>query len=247
MRVEYSSSVGDFRPDNGLERKNNYVVKNISPENINDNNLIEFWIPGGLNQGILYATEDTGDWQVDIFENRTKFTGDGEYIPSGQENTFYTYVSESQPMGPGMAGALARGDGYGQLDFNVVETTVAISKTTTNNVPIRWLEGYGYSNDFDSASLLDPDGDSFLNWEEYHADTDPTNASSYLLVLMSPSNLVIQSSDQCDYALEGSNNLSSNEWNVCTNLSGTGSDLIVETPNAEPQRYYRLKAWRKAE
>ena len=128
MSVDYSSSVGNYdgNSSNGLEKKNNYLVKNISPENINDNNLIEFWIPGGSNQGVLYATEDTGDWQVDIFENRTKFTGDSEYIRSGQENTFYTYVSENQQMGSGFAEALARGNTGGQLDFNQVETTVAI-------------------------------------------------------------------------------------------------------------------------
>ena len=126
IRVVDTFRVGNYRPDDGLERKCKYLVENISPENIDDNNLIEFLLPAGLNQGVIYAKEDTGHWLIEIFENRTKFTGNGEYIGQGGDNTFYLYTPAEQPMGRGFAQALAVGDGTGHLDFNEVEVVVPV-------------------------------------------------------------------------------------------------------------------------
>ena len=128
MSIGYSSQVADFdaNPANGLERKNNYLVANISPENINDNNLIEFLLPGGSNQGVLYAGENTGNWIFEILENKTKFTGSGEYLGVGGDNTFYLYTPENQQMGLGFAQATAAGDLTGHLDFNNVEVVSPI-------------------------------------------------------------------------------------------------------------------------
>jgi hypothetical protein len=126
MDVSYSAEIADydFNPNNGLE-KNNYLVKNISPENIQDNNLIEFLLPGGSTQGVIYASSQDSGWDIQILENQTKFTGNGEFIPVGQQNRFYTYVSENQQMGLGFAEALAKGDDN-PINFDPVETTVAI-------------------------------------------------------------------------------------------------------------------------
>jgi len=52
----------------------------------------------------------------------------------------------------------------------------------TNGVSIRWLEQHGITNDFDAAALADPDEDGSKTWEEYYADTDPTNSQSVLCI-----------------------------------------------------------------
>ncbi len=49
-------------------------------------------------------------------------------------------------------------------------------------VPQAWLAQYGWSNEFDVAAGGDTDGDSAPAWEEWAADTDPTNAASVLRV-----------------------------------------------------------------
>ena len=47
--------------------------------------------------------------------------------------------------------------------------------------PLDWLASYGLTNrDWTTAELADDDGDGVPNWQEYLADTDPTNAQSKL-------------------------------------------------------------------
>ena len=49
----------------------------------------------------------------------------------------------------------------------------------TNDVPQWWLAQFGWTNDFDAAALDDAEPDGFPTWQEYVADTDPTNEVSF--------------------------------------------------------------------
>ena len=49
----------------------------------------------------------------------------------------------------------------------------------TNDVPQWWLAQFGWTNDFDAAALDDFEPDGFPAWQEYVADTDPTDDGSY--------------------------------------------------------------------
>ena len=49
----------------------------------------------------------------------------------------------------------------------------------TNGVPQWWLAQFGWTNDFDAAALDDFEPDGFPAWQEYVADTDPTDDGSY--------------------------------------------------------------------
>jgi probable HAF family extracellular repeat protein len=48
-----------------------------------------------------------------------------------------------------------------------------------HDTPEWWLAEYGWTNNFDAAALADDEPDGFPTWQEYVADTDPTNALSY--------------------------------------------------------------------
>ena len=48
-----------------------------------------------------------------------------------------------------------------------------------HDVPEWWLAEHGWTNDFDAAALADDEPDGFPTWQEYVADTDPTNGWSY--------------------------------------------------------------------
>ena len=49
----------------------------------------------------------------------------------------------------------------------------------TNAVPQWWLAQFGWTSDFDAAALADAEPDGFPTWQEYVADTDPTNSLSF--------------------------------------------------------------------
>ena len=115
----------------------------------------------------------------------------------------------------------------------------------TNRVPYLWYAQYGHTN-LDVAGLLDDDADGFLNWQEYHADTNPTNSESYLAIGICGTNLAFAASSNCSYAVDWSDTLSSNAWNtLVTNLPGTNGTLTLNDTNAAPVRFFRLKAQRK--
>jgi len=52
----------------------------------------------------------------------------------------------------------------------------------TNRTPEWWLAQYGWTNNFNAAATNDADHDGLLNWQEWVAGTDPTNALSVLSV-----------------------------------------------------------------
>ena len=135
------------------------------------------------------------------------------------------------------------------ITFPVEKHSVAFVTLTaavaTNNTPISWLQDYGYTNNYDTAALDDPDGDGLENWEEYHTDTNPTNSESFLQVAISATSITFDTSAVVSYDVEGNDNLVSNVWTTLTNISGTGSSLNYSETNNFSQRYYRLKAKRK--
>ncbi len=48
-----------------------------------------------------------------------------------------------------------------------------------SNTPEWWLALHGWTNGFDAAATNDAEPDGFFTWQEYIADTDPTNSASY--------------------------------------------------------------------
>ena len=59
------------------------------------------------------------------------------------------------------------------IQANFAETLAA------SNVPQWWLAQYGWTNDFDAVATNDAEPDGFFTWQEFVADTDPTNAAAY--------------------------------------------------------------------
>ncbi len=61
-------------------------------------------------------------------------------------------------------------------------TTLTNHATLTWNwlaIPTNWFAAYGLTNDWAAAAWEDPEPDGYFTWQEYVADTDPTNAASF--------------------------------------------------------------------
>ena len=168
---------------------------------------------------------------------------------SSYESPLVTFTDSSSPIDLYSMGYVAlaldrsNSSGGGVLLDNI--TLFADLGLATNNTPISWLQDYGYTNNYDTAALDDPDGDGLENWEEYHTDTNPTNSESFLQVAISATSITFDTSAVVSYDVEGSDNLISNVWTTLTNISGSGSSAGFMETNNFPVRYYRLKAERK--
>jgi hypothetical protein len=119
------------------------------------------------------------------------------------------------------------------------------SANTTNGTPYIWLYNNGYRIDFESADLEDPDGDEFLNWQEYTADTNPSDGTDFLAIEMTGEILSFNSSTSCLYSINYCDNLQTKNWQLMTNnISGSGDVVLVSPSLAYHVRYYQLEVKR---
>ena len=117
---------------------------------------------------------------------------------------------------------------------------------TTAGTPLVWLQNYSLAGD-----TSDDDGDHFLTWQEYLADTNPTNTAS-CLKLTAVSNLppdswrvfFTGSSTARQYTLQWTTNLTPSSWvndPAQTHIPGHGGVDSLTNTNASPEtRFYRV-------
>ena len=134
------------------------------------------------------------------------------------------------------------------------DSAVFIVCYVPKGTPLSWLNAYGLTNDpCNFVEWDDPDGDGHLTWEEYIADTIPTDGQSYLGITG-----LVHTVDGIQVMWKGGTNvwqrLESREDLMATNApwvavftnppptSGTTNYLHQGTTNRV--LYYRLKAWR---
>ncbi len=109
-----------------------------------------------------------------------------------------------------------------------------------------WEERYGGADKF-GGGTNNFDGDAMTDWEEYVADTVPTNAASSFEILgvdvIHSCTLTFLSSASRVYSLNASDNLCGGAWSVVgelTNQPGTGGMMSLTDTNSVAARAYRL-------
>jgi hypothetical protein len=112
---------------------------------------------------------------------------------------------------------------------------------------IAWLQQYGVPTD-GSADGADPDHDGQNNWQEWQADTNPTNAASVLrLTILSdtaPVAITFSSSAARLYTLLWCSNLTANSvWTPVpgqTDMPGNGDAITLTDTNPPAPVFYRV-------
>lgn len=118
----------------------------------------------------------------------------------------------------------------------------------------QWFGGDGRTTNGQSCAAADPDGDGMSNWQEFLADTAPTNGASLLAILgvRRESNgvqLVWIGGSGATQVVESRGNLLDEDevWSgLYTNLPPTEVTNALEQPEglAVTNRCFRIKAWR---
>lgn len=121
------------------------------------------------------------------------------------------------------------------------------NRTATHNVPEWWLARYGFADDFEAASEDDADGDGMKTWQEWRADTDPTNALSCLRFLQfatdggTTATLRWTGGVEATQRLEYANSLTNGNWiPFATNLPPCTLTNRLDVPLSGPARFYRV-------
>jgi len=119
-----------------------------------------------------------------------------------------------------------------------------------HGTPVPWLMYYGYTGNFTNAELLDPDGDGMLNWQEYRANTNPTNAAS-LFIIRGISRqadgkwqITFSTSSNRTYRVDASTDLTT--WStVQDNIPGVNADVTIPDRRYVPGNtlYYRVSVY----
>jgi hypothetical protein len=129
---------------------------------------------------------------------------------------------------------------------------LSTASRATNNVPRWWLGNYGLTDnwDWDALALGDKDRDGVPTWQEYLADTVPTNGASFLAlagVAVSNDDVMVswQGGVQSTQLLERRPDMTSTTWAVIwTNLPPTTASPSKTDSNAMPSAFYRIRALR---
>jgi hypothetical protein len=143
---------------------------------------------------------------------------------------------------------------YANVTANLTITAqYALGYTVSHSVPHTWLatQNAGWTADYESAAMADPDGDGFPTWKEYWFGTDPQDRNSYFhidSIDRSGSTITIQwrnagiSGGIPDFTIQTSNDLSSGSWtDVGSKTPGNGVNTWTQS-SAAPAKFYRLKA-----
>ena len=123
----------------------------------------------------------------------------------------------------------------------------AENRTAAHNVPEWWLARYGFGGDFESAAEGDADGDGAKTWQEWCADTDPTNAFSCLRFLRftvdggTAATLRWTGGVEATQHLEYANSPTQGSWlPLATILPPTAVTNEQTVPLSSPARFYRI-------
>lgn len=203
------------------------------------------WIKLGNNSGGPYTNTSTVNWGVNL-----DATGNLSGLAWGENVGWIKFSSAYHQatidLATGRFDSYAWGENIGWLHFKGTAPgynvrTLAFD-TQPKGTPNWWLDLYGIGNENDLGIKGLP------AWQEYVADTVPTNPASYFRIVaisnLPPAAVYYPSSARRFYTLEWRTDLLAGGWtNVPsrTGIPGTGGlDSLQDTTSAL-QRFYRVE------
>ncbi len=141
------------------------------------------------------------------------------------------------------------GDGLARFDLGAYEYLLATADSNGDGIPDGWTWRHGMNPTAPGLAGDNPDGDPHTTFQEWMADTDPTDALSYFRIASvsngTPLTLQFVSSANRQYGLFYSADLlgTNTEWTSVpgqADVPGTGGLQTLGDTNAAPARFYRV-------
>lgn len=138
--------------------------------------------------------------------------------------------------------------GHPRLGDSIVDMGAYELFFTAYGIPADWQARYSLPTN-GSMDYWDSDSDGFLNWQEYQADSDPTNGASFLPPLTDVEGIEVltigasPTSTGRVYDIYCKTNLlpETQPWTAVGELqAGNGSNLVFTVTNIWPTSFYRI-------
>jgi len=139
-------------------------------------------------------------------------------------------------------------DGVAAFDMGAYEYDPHKADSNTDGIPDWWCRHYVLDPTQPGLAGANPDHDPFSTFQEWLADTDPTDADSqFRIVAIDPGPPVVvylATSSNRVYTLRACTALGVGDWSDVpgqTNLRGSGGTDALRDTSATPQRFYRVE------
>jgi len=226
------------------DKADSYLIGYAWAENVG-------WIKMGDDDGGPYGNTASNDWGVNM-DSAWELSGYawGENI--GWINFNPTHAQVEIDQDTGCFSGYAWGENIGYIHFTNATPNYVVRRVVimaTNNVPHWWLRHYGWTNNFDDAAIGDQDTDLSYTWQEYIANTVPTNAESVFTMhttmvdSVDSGVLTWASEENRTYTIEYSTNLVPTLFDELTNSLPSTTPLNTYTVDLQnvSSIYYRVQ------
>jgi hypothetical protein len=213
------------------------VGTGVAPnDGIHGNTLVSCILPGSPEQG-------------DMWQNC--FNGDPKFVDPNTGNYHLSQDSPCIDAGLGIYGATDLDGNPRAMDGNgdgmIVPDIGAYEFDLRTIVPTNWFLSYGLDPADPNVVAENPDQDVFTTYQEWVADTDPTNEQSFFhiegITASSQVSIFFQSSSNRLYTLRFATNLVPAIWAEVPgqiDVPGSGGmDALTDATNGAP-KFYRL-------
>ena len=173
----------------------------------------------------------------------------GPYIPgttvalTAETNPYFSFGGWTGDVPAELAGNAAISL---EMDQDRSVAAAFVEEKTSLGVPKWWLAQYGWSDDFEAASITDHDGDGHAAWREFLAGTDPTNPGSHIRctsIAITPAGLDIRWTSVAgkSYRIESANTPAGPWVTVDSAIPADPPEngLILPSPGSSP-RFFRV-------
>lgn len=138
------------------------------------------------------------------------------------------------------------GDGLARFDIGAYEVMLASADSNGDGIPDGWTQRFGLNPTDPTVGAGNPDNDPHTTEQEWVADTDPTNALSYLRIesisSLSPATIQFLSSSNRLYTLLRAGEVTNTFSPVPgrENIPGTGATQTLTDTNVAAEVFYRI-------
>jgi hypothetical protein len=169
-------------------------------------------------------------------------------LATNNQNDFVTFFTVNAPMaGSASYRIVVRNRAFPSGRITGFAPITALPDSDGDGISDQWENAYGFSPTNSMDRTADPDTDGMLNWQEFQAGTDPTNALSLLKlqsVTWSNSTLRMQFQAMSNktYTVQHNSALDTNPWQKLSSIVARRTNRVeqITDPSATTNRFYRL-------